>query len=196
MTIPADKLDQASAVEPGAIDLERVKQGQSVLKVCGHPLSEHPDIDALIAAVEALRESVAALEDKLVVERAMVTMHKAAEDRAVYFSEAAEARVVELAGTLDGLIDVVDAFNKYLQIGRRTAFDDKYARALERARAALAAMPAKALERARAVERMVKAARFFMEDGVAEDSPDLNKVAWQTLDEALTALDALGEEEE
>ena len=135
MTTPADKPDQASAVDPGAIDLEKVRGCCS-------------DISKLKAAVEALRSLGA-----------------------------------EMAGALAHLIEFAD------QTGQGNAKQQ------EDARAVLAATPAEALERARAIKRVLKAVRFFMEDGVAEDSPDLNKVAWQALDKALTNLDALGKEE-
>ncbi|KKK99095.1 hypothetical protein LCGC14_2636170, partial [marine sediment metagenome] len=157
----------------------------------------------------ALRARVAKLEDKLVVERAMVTMHKAAEDRAVYFSEAAKAREVELAGALEWVnihadslaADLRSAHHSRGEGGSQWMADDdrelraNFRKAIECTRTVLAGTLAEALERARAVGAVLKAARFFMEDGIAEDSPDLNRVAWQALDEALTMLDALGKKE-
>lgn len=91
----------------------------------------------LIAAVGALRERGVELEDKLSVERAMVNMHKAAEDRAVHISEAAEARGVELWNALDFMVtQVEDAW-------------DPDGLPMTVARGALATTPAQAMERDR-----------------------------------------------
>ena len=138
------------------------------------------DISGLIAAVEALRARVAELE--------VFTGHlRASRDHAVQANEAAEAREVELAGALSELLDA------HWPLVEDSDHEDPVC---AKARKILAGTSAEVLERARARGAVLKAARFFMEDGIAEDSPDLNRVAWQALDEALAKLDALGKEEE
>ena len=107
--------------------------------------------------------------------------------------EAAEARVVELTRVLSQ-VDKFEPPQDQEYDGDWEIYQVIAVGCKKIARAVLATTPAKALERAGAVKRLERAARFFMEDGIAEDSPDLNQVAWQALDEALAAVEALGKE--
>ncbi|KKK73410.1 hypothetical protein LCGC14_2894090, partial [marine sediment metagenome] len=103
MTTPADKPDQASAVEPGAIDFDDAAVSLEAVKIRRHVADIdglRELIDILIAAVEALRERVAELEGEIeqAIKWQQFYMNKA---------EAAEAREVELAGWVQRAIDVL-----------------------------------------------------------------------------------------
>jgi len=124
---------------------------------------------------EALRERVAELEPQVAdgVRRSLNCQEWQAR------AEAAEARVVELAGALE-------------EWGRpANNRDSKWWQTWEaRRRAVLSATPAKALERARAVEEVVKwAGELRRELGTYRTH------AYENIEKALAKLDALGKEE-
>ena len=86
MNTPADKPDQASAVDPGAIDLEPIKENWQ-----HKGFAPRYTIMSLVAAVEALREQI----EELKIEK------QGGWECLLKRAEAAEARVVELAGALE-----------------------------------------------------------------------------------------------
>jgi hypothetical protein len=142
-----------TSADPGAIDLEQIQRWRS------------PDreIDALIAAVEALRERVAKLEQcikddsVLYIERTKAlrarVVELARQERAQYQLrmqaktnvEAAEAREAALAGACCIVLAELPEDDEGIEIG-------DLQRLLCACRTALAATPAEALERAKAVE--------------------------------------------
>ncbi len=186
MTTPAD---------PAAIDLEEL---QARRKPFDGQLSV-ADTDRLIAAVEALRKRVAELEDKLVVERAMVAMHKAAEDRAVHFSEAAEARVVELAGGLEVVWHLIEG----AEFDDINDDDDLVAGTIQAPQASpirtlLAGASAQALERANLGKALITASDAVIDTGRRlRSDPGSHERALANLCNVMgqiSALDELGKE--
>ncbi len=186
MNTPADKPDQASAVDPGAIDLEPIKENWQ-----HKGFAPRHTIMSLIAAVEALRERVAELEHGYDVW--CKTANQQADMRI-----AAEARVAALAGALEFYADP----NTYTAIGFLADppcgdFVDDFevigdaGRPGKRARTVLAATPAEALERARAVEEILRWAREMRGDGGA-----IRPYAFEEMENAFDKLDALGKEGE
>ena len=172
MTTPAD---------PGAIDglpCEcRFYSIEGAIRA-GSETDELVDPDEPIrecALHKALRERVAELEPQVAdgVRRSLNCQEWQAR------AEAAEARVVELAGALE-------------EWGRpANNRDSKWWQTWEaRRRAVLSATPAKALERARAVEEVVKwAGELRRELGTYRTH------AYENIEKALAKLDALGKEE-
>ena len=108
--------------------------------------------------------------------------------------EAAEARVVELAGALDKIAHsgpVDQEGNDDAEAGWSWCYDV--------ARAALITTPAEALERARAVEKVLKWARQLIAETawIPAEECDLDGAGpGNELVSALAKLDALGKEEE
>ncbi len=181
----------STPADPGAIDLDNLYEKAGWL---------NPVERALVAAVETLREREAAYDTIFDLqrkrERPWIEAWQKASGKPNTLPdygemlnwlcgqiEAVEAREAVLAGALD---DYLITSPPITGSERAVAV---------RVRAALATIPAQALERARAVEAVVKAARFFMEDGIAEDSQYLNQVAWSALDGAMTKLDTLNKEQ-
>ena len=183
MTTPADKPDDASAVEPGAIDFDDAAVSLEAVKIRRHVADIdglRELIDILIAAVEALRERVAELEGEIeqAIKWQQFYMNKA---------EAAEARVVELAAALAHLLEFADSTGQGC------------AKQVENARAVLAATPARAPERARAVEEVRQFIDDFESQFVCWDMMSLrehDEAVQHFLERAseLTKLDALGKE--
>lgn len=167
-TTPATKPDDASAVDSGAIDLEKIR---ALWATAPKSMPQHDQ--ALIAAVEALRER----EKQTLVMIADMLNGEMKLSRRV---EAAEARVVELVGALEGLLDAMVAHN---EANERVMVDPH---STEHARTVLAATPAKALERARAVENVAKEAKRYADDRSRGNG---------ALNIALAKLDALDKEE-
>ncbi len=136
--ISADKSDEASVVEPGAIDLDEL---QARRKPFDGQLSV-ADTDRLIAAIVALRARVAELE--------VFTGHlRASRDHAVQANEAAEACVAELAGALGVITDAYVSFSQDVEKnGGYGLCNREGSKEVITARTVLAAMPAEALARA------------------------------------------------
>lgn len=189
-------------LEPFKILLEHAKNEQIQVKISRIRAEE------IIAAVETLRERLERCKDEYIeaVHPEFGTAWRDEWQRA----EDAEARVVELESEIGQAIkwqqfymnkteaaevrmaELEGALARLLEFADRTG--QGCAKQIEDARAVLSTTPAEALERVRAVGGVLKAAQFFMEDGIAEDSPDLNPVAWQALNVALDNLAALGKE--
>lgn len=188
--------DSAQApADPGAFDLEPYRQRAREMwsKDGPEPLD---DICGLIAAVEALRERVAEMlpyEKSCLKITAWCAEHGRSEitteTELLEALEAAEARVVGLAGLVQVLLDndpdddAADGVS-VLDVWRKEA------------RAALNATPEEVMERARIPRKYFE--RIILERGPIEQSharanASLDKMA-QLAGEALTNLDALKEE--
>ncbi|MCH7605126.1 hypothetical protein IID24_04040 [Patescibacteria group bacterium] len=178
-----------TSTDPGAIDLELYKQRRTERypdedgSYDGPIEDSDDDIDALIAAVEALRARVVELAEHL---DKVVGVSADAVSRA----EAAEARVVELTGALGDLLkETKEALIGLFGDSPDDPFESQSI--IKHATAILAATTAQAMERARAVEKVVQTAKKVVDTSLAW----LNKVALgNELADALIALDALGKE--
>ena len=159
--------------DPGAIDLDAM------------------EAQALLAAVEALRARVALLKNDQALGENIITRQEARVAELELLvrdsvrragnceawqarAEAAEARVAELAGALDGLVSS--------RHEHAASFQCPWCHA----RTVLAVTPADVLERARAVETVAKEAKRYRDDRSYGNG---------ALNIALATLDALGKEE-
>ena len=221
MTTPADKPDDASAVEPGAIDLDALRAHYQLAS--GVP---HSEFLALIAAVEALRARVETA--RLEVEQchakstcccgdymkqhtgydghSPVAMYDYALDGAVTRAEAAEARVAELTGALMQSIEdcsVCDGTGKRFMSWRKEHEPEITEEECPRCkpwRTVLAAMPAQALERANLGKALITASDAVIDTGPRiRSDPVSHEFALAKLCDVMgqiAEIDAAGKEEE
>lgn len=184
--------------DPGTIDLDELIKS---LRTAASMYSA-PGAVALLGraedAIEALRARVAELEVLAIDDQSgkswrKIALHGESEageiDRIaseyLVRADAAEARVAELAGALDGIRAVFEEWSLADQAADTPAMLRKFGEIL-------AATPAEALERARAVEEVVKMARLVAEARAIEvESTPLRQKALRS---ALAKLDALGNE--
>lgn len=198
--------------DPSAIDLEAIQARRKPTTEYHGDLT-YVDVDALIAAVEALRERVAAQEnemdsllecwahihvqlekftgrkfDETELPRTVGGVLEVFENMEVR-AKTAEARVVELAGAL--------AF--YRADDERAVMGGVLESVCDRpATATLAATPAEALERARAVSNFGTLTKLLLTRGhlrLIPPSSGSGRKSIKEWREALAELDALGKEE-
>ena len=160
----------STPADPDAIDLERIKVHHALPSTV-----PNATIDSLIAAVEALRGRVLVetLQATKALERALEQKNRA---------EAAEARVVELAGAL-GRIENEEWDDM-------EPLHEKSARKL--AHTVLATIPAEALERTKAVEECVAILRSLVDLSRRENWP--TDADFEPAEDALTKLDTPNKE--
>ena len=186
---PADNPDKASAVDPGAIELDKLK---TVMR--NWPDSAQKEIyTRLIAAVEALRARIKIIKGNL-------------ESEAFFWkerAEAAEARVVELVGAVNALLKE-RSVNTLEEAAREYPHDkEDVAEVLavfDNLRTVLAATPAEALERAKVVRAEsyaagLEAAAAYLDEVAAVTAADLSLTGKVWPIETAKAIRALGKEE-
>ncbi len=202
----------ATPADPGAIDLDDTELEPSDVERGEWQAGTRDYVERLEVVVEALRERVAEL-------KLFTGYLRTSRDHAESKLEAAEARVVELAGALENFDNNfrVEIPEKGLTAGKMTLWflfdgepgyglmiaENSYDEAalnllwgaLNEARAALSATPAEAMERAKAVEAVASTALSLsgaMVDAEGKDC-DFSPVdeKWSALTAALAKLDAL-----
>ncbi len=171
------------------IDLERVYRiADSMDKAIGIPnLDDGTLLRELAAAVETLRDDLADLE-------ALRSEDHAAIRQTILEKEAAEARVVELAGALERVRQCC-LFEEDLGRTGVTMEPHINEQLFDDICAALLATPAQAMEKARAVQKVAGYARHAQYCDLVYNPPEERSLQCSCgLTAALAKLDALGKE--